>query len=93
MDEVDILLHPLKSELNFPMGRKDAIDLAGYRWDLPIHLLDAFFLCKMSLDPGFFEVSVISCVGNSIGIQARGAKVRIYRFRPAIHPTQSHLQG
>jgi hypothetical protein len=31
MDEVDSLLHPLKSELNFPIGRKKAIDLAGFR--------------------------------------------------------------
>lgn len=43
MDEVDVLLHPLKSELNFPIGFKEAIDLAGVRWDLPIHLVDAIF--------------------------------------------------
>lgn len=43
MDEVDVLLHPLKSELNFPIGFKEAIDLAGIRWDLPIHLVDAIF--------------------------------------------------
>lgn len=28
MDEVDLLLHPLKSELNFPIGRKFALDLS-----------------------------------------------------------------
>jgi AAA15 family ATPase/GTPase len=38
MDEVDALLHPLKSELNFPIGRKKAIDLAGYRY-LVTHVL------------------------------------------------------
>ena len=27
MDEVDLLLHPLKSELNFPLGDKVARDL------------------------------------------------------------------
>ena len=43
MDEVDVLLHPLKSELNFPIGQKDPIDMAGYRWELPIHLIDALF--------------------------------------------------
>lgn len=42
-DEVDLLLHPLRSELNFPIGHKDPIDLAGYRWDLPIHLIDGIF--------------------------------------------------
>ncbi|CAK9107070.1 Calmodulin [Durusdinium trenchii] len=43
MDEVDVLLHPLRSELNFPIGLKDPIDLSGFRWDLPIHILSALF--------------------------------------------------
>ena len=43
MDEVDVLLHPLRSELNFPIGHKEAIDLSGHRWDLPIHLIDSIF--------------------------------------------------
>merc|ERR1712137_1147986 len=46
MDEVDVLLHPLRSELNFPIGNKQAIDLSGYRWDLPIHMLDCLFYVK-----------------------------------------------
>lgn len=44
MDEVDVLLHPLRSELNFPIGEKDSIDMSGPRWALPIHLLD--LLCS-----------------------------------------------
>lgn len=40
MDEVDVLLHPLRSELNFPIGHKQPIDLSGHRWNLPMHLLD-----------------------------------------------------
>jgi len=49
MDEVDLVLHPLKSELNFPLGRKEALDLTqtqsgkGFRWEIPFHLLDALF--------------------------------------------------
>lgn len=43
MDEVDVLLHPLRSELNFPIGLKHPIDMTGHRWLLPIHLLDAIF--------------------------------------------------
>ncbi|EKU21651.1 nxn protein, partial [Nannochloropsis gaditana CCMP526] len=43
MDEVDQLLHPLRSELNFPIGAKDPIDMAGYRWDFPIFLIDGLF--------------------------------------------------
>ena len=43
MDEVDLILHPLKSELNFPIGAKLELDFAPHRWKLPIHLLDAVF--------------------------------------------------
>eukprot|EP00760_Papus_ankaliazontas_P024689 PhM_4_TR2411/c0_g2_i1/m.74313 len=43
MDEVDMLLHPLKSELNFPIGEKRDIDFTPMRWKLPIHILDALF--------------------------------------------------
>lgn len=40
MDEVDVLLHPLRSELNFPVGHKVPIDLGAQRWNLPFFLLD-----------------------------------------------------
>ena len=45
LDEVDLILHPLKSELNFPIGDKFDLDGSedGERWSLPIHLLDAIF--------------------------------------------------
>ena len=43
MDEVDVLLHPLKSELNYPMDDKNLIDLAPLRWEMPFHLLDCIF--------------------------------------------------
>lgn len=58
LDEVDLLLHPLKSELNWPIGLKDPIDYSrskigvGLRWDLQWHLLDAIFYAskkKMSV--------------------------------------------
>ena len=51
MDEVDILLHPLKSELNWPLGHKEPLDFTrsrienGLRWSVPSHLLDAIFHC------------------------------------------------
>lgn len=51
MDEVDILLHPLKSELNWPLGHKEPLDFTqtrsetGLRWSIPSHLLDAIFHC------------------------------------------------
>jgi hypothetical protein len=56
MDEVDIILHPLKSELNWPLGLKDPLDFTrsrhgnGLRWAIPSHLLDAIFgVCKMPI--------------------------------------------
>jgi len=60
LDEVDLLLHPLKSELNWPIGEKALIDFTksnkfglGLRWDAQWHLLDAIFFAsskKMSVD-------------------------------------------
>ena len=43
MDEVDLLLHPLKSELNFPIGKKHALDVSPQRWQCAIHCCDAVF--------------------------------------------------
>ena len=43
IDEVDLVLNPLKSELNFPTGKKEPLDLAPARWELPIHLLDGVY--------------------------------------------------
>lgn len=46
VDEVDLVLHPLRSELNFPVGNKDALDLTlgktkkGMRWEMQFFLLD-----------------------------------------------------
>ena len=40
LDEVDMLLHPLRSELNFPIGEKFPLNPSPSRWDLPTHLLD-----------------------------------------------------
>jgi hypothetical protein len=60
LDEVDLLLHPLKSELNWPIGYKDPIDFSrsklgmGLRWDLFWHLLDAvFYATKQSMSVEF----------------------------------------
>ena len=47
LDEVDLILHPLKSELNWPLGEKQPLDMSnlrsapGLRWELPLVLLDA----------------------------------------------------
>jgi Ca2+-binding EF-hand superfamily protein len=47
LDEVDLILHPLKSELNWPLGEKTPLDLTmsatspGLRWAVPLVLIDA----------------------------------------------------
>ena len=44
IDEVDLVLHPLRSELNFPVGPKEQLDFAPMRWHVALHLLDGW-LC------------------------------------------------
>eukprot|EP00397_Hematodinium_sp_SG-2012_P000007 GEMP01000007.1.p1 GENE.GEMP01000007.1~~GEMP01000007.1.p1 ORF type:complete len:5820 (+),score=1409.10 GEMP01000007.1:169-17628(+) len=44
VDEVDLVLHPLKSELNFPIGAKLSLDFSPLRWKLPLYLTEAFFI-------------------------------------------------
>ena len=44
MDEVDLLLHPLKSELNFPIGEKHPLPVSPDRWTLAMHAIDAIFV-------------------------------------------------
>lgn len=41
IDEVDIVLHPLKSELNWPLGDRHSLDFAPMRWELPWYLISA----------------------------------------------------
>jgi len=42
-DEVDLILHPLKSELNFPIGPKLDLDFNPLRWYLQ-YLISVVFL-------------------------------------------------
>ena len=46
LDEVDLILHPLKSELNFPIGHKVKLFLAPRRWEFPAFMLDAIFFTQ-----------------------------------------------
>jgi hypothetical protein len=43
MDEVDLILHPLKAELNFPLRDKLPLDFSPERWTCAIHALDGIF--------------------------------------------------
>lgn len=66
LDEVDLILHPLKSELNFPIGEKFDLDGSeqGERWSLPMHLLDAIFYADS---------------GRSVAFEARGMALDILK--------------
>jgi len=58
MDEVDLILHPMKSELNFPIGNRIELDYSPQRWQLPIHLLDSVFYAEQQrLSVGFKQSS------------------------------------
>ena len=58
LDEVDLILHPLKSELNWPMGKKEALDFTrsragdGLRWQIPFFMLDAMFCAAAAAGGG-----------------------------------------
>ncbi len=60
LDEVDLILHPLKSELNWPLGGKEPLDFTrsqignGLRWAVPFHLLNAiFYYTERKVPPDF----------------------------------------
>ena len=48
IDEVDDVMHALKSELNFPLGDKSGLNLGPKRWLLPIFLFNAILPGKVS---------------------------------------------
>ena len=39
LDEVDLLIHPLRSELNYPLGDAEPLHLGPLRWRLAMHLV------------------------------------------------------
>ena len=57
IDELDWVAHPLKSELNFPIGFKTPLDADekgdGWtlRWEVPLHILDGMFAQRMQMPP------------------------------------------
>ncbi len=90
MDEVDLVLHPLKSELNFPIGTKEPLDLTqnrsgrGLRWQLPWHLLDALFAAtegRMSVQlQGSVEADKVLAAITSV--VERGSKLLVLQRTP-----------
>ncbi|CAM9230572.1 unnamed protein product, partial [Ectocarpus fasciculatus] len=42
LGDIDLILHPLKSELNFPIGNSESLSLMPERFELPMYLLELF---------------------------------------------------
>ena len=87
LDEVDMILHPLKSELNWPMGGKKVLDLTrnkagnGLRWQIPWFLFEAMLGTH-------FEV------GLTVDLQSRAAQGLLKSIRDEIEQgrTQKLIQ-
>ena len=99
MDEVDLVLHPLKSELNFPLGRKEPLDLTqtqsgkGFRWEIPFHLLDALFYATegrmtMNLHGSAEAEAVLQEMKTAID---EGSKLRVLQRTPHLVLLSRHF--
>lgn len=93
LDEVDLLLHPLKSELNWPMGEKTPLDFTrssvlgiGVRWQLQWHLFDAIFYASEGRMTVSFEDSM-----NAIGVLNRLKEVIVQGKREKALQETPHL--
>jgi hypothetical protein len=74
LDEVDVCLHPLKSELNFPIGGSVPLALAPERWELVMWVVAA-------LDPAGRAASL---QGRSGSERARGVGARLHALLQAL---------
>ena len=66
IDEVDIVLHPLRSELNWPLGDKFGLDFAPKRWEIPTHLLEALILVQKEMVPAAYGATTTFVEGPSM---------------------------
>eukprot|EP00756_Hemistasia_phaeocysticola_P010307 Hpha_TRINITY_DN15008_c2_g11::TRINITY_DN15008_c2_g11_i1::g.123864::m.123864 len=84
MDEVDLLLHPLKSELNFPIGEKKALPLSPLRWRLPMHLIDIILGCehRQALPAGRDAGKVADIMQEMANVLHRGREQGALQTKP-----------
>ena len=82
LDEVDLLLDPMRSELNWPLGRRLPLDFAGaegLRFRLPFHLLDAVFVAATGC-PETSKLSERADGQATLGALAERVKVYYYYY-------------
>ena len=85
MDEVDLVLHPLHSELNFPLGEKRPLAPAPERWGLPLHLIDALVLATTGsmADARFLDYPGAKAVADDIKAALElGVRTHAVAFKP-----------
>jgi hypothetical protein len=91
LDEVDLILHPLKSELNFPVGKKDILDFtrsklygSGLRWEIPFRLINALLMKSMSMKLTSFENSreAAMILQNLSSVLKRGMELKFIQHIP-----------
>ena len=90
IDEVDLVLNPLKSELNWPLGHKEPLDFTksrtlgpGIRWDTQWHLLDAFFSTKEDMTVEFKDsMQAINTLKRIKGTIEEGLREKFLQASP-----------
>lgn len=93
VDEVDLVLHPLKSELNFPIGDMQALDFTPERWELALHAIAALFgstpgeTFPRGLDPllslGKDEAAILEDIQAAIRSAAEDGRCQVGRPLPS----------
>eukprot|EP01012_Entosiphon_sulcatum_P062087 TRINITY_DN8821_c0_g1_i1.p1 TRINITY_DN8821_c0_g1~~TRINITY_DN8821_c0_g1_i1.p1 ORF type:complete len:4205 (-),score=604.71 TRINITY_DN8821_c0_g1_i1:28-12642(-) len=94
LDEVDLLLHPLRSELHWPLGVKEPLDFTkpiaggdhGLRWQIPFHLLDAVLHCLGNVGPAVTRQQdsrdAVQLLATIKGAVERGCKQKVIQTTP-----------
>lgn len=91
LDEVDWLLHPLKSELNWPLGECEPLDFTkssvgpGLRWKLPFQLFDLVLTAaegSASSTADAISKEMMACVTLLQEAFARGRQQHELQVRP-----------
>ncbi|KOO22777.1 conserved unknown protein [Chrysochromulina tobinii] len=73
IDEVDIVLHPLKSELNWPLGDRHPLDFNPTRWEMPWYLLNGLLMAVDWKN----DASAASPTGTSGGTSVGGKEATV----------------
>jgi ankyrin repeat protein len=85
MDELDWIVHPLKSELNFPIRHKVPLDFWDKRWALPLHVMDAVF-CALTtqVPPGRLQDNkhAFDCIRRLSDVFQEGFAIDALQRRP-----------